>query len=283
MIVPNKQITIVPYLYNSSSLEEVLLQYSMDLRNSNDLTNLLHANKIIEFRDILLDNKFLSKTRRLYNDLYSLTKKENPDLKFDLSGRRKAVIGADNKINLYISQDRDLSEFTDIFALRFILFNGGIEACYKLMKTIIDFHIEKGFIPCVATPVFQTEGFKKENFPDIEIPIESLLSPQYQLWVKDYIINPKDTGYQSLHVVFKDPKTGRYFEIQIRTFKMHIHAESNSFAGHDTYKKQRYANNSIQFDRSKIHMDGYAFIDGQLFDFIGLERPYQIIQRACPF
>ena len=96
-------------------------------------------------------------------------------------------------------------------------------------------------------------------------------------------MHPKSTGYQSLHVAFEDPGSGRCFEIQIRTFEMHIHAESHSLAGHDAYKKQRYSDTDIEFDRLKIKMDGYAFVENQIFDFIGLEKPYQIIQRGRPF
>lgn len=134
-----------------------------------------------------------------------------------------------------------------------------------------------------APSIFQTEGFEKQNFPGIVIPEKSFFSPEYQQWVKDYIMNPKSSGYQSLHVVFMDPRTGRCFEIQVRNFLMHIHAESHSSAGHDAYKKQRYSDTDIVFDRSKINMDGYAFVEEQVFDFIGLEKPYQIIQRGRPF
>lgn len=283
MTETKNNISIVPFLYTSSSLDEVLRKYSKSLRDSNDLTNYLHANKLDEFRNILLDNKFLSKIKTHYNSLYSFTKKTYPGLKFYLAGRRKDVIGADKKINLYLSQGRDLSDFKDELAFRFIIFDSNIKLCYDLLKTVINFNIEKGFIPCVATTVFQTEGFKKEEFHDIEIPKTSFLPKEYKPWVKDYILNPKASGYQSLHVVFQDPKTGRCFEIQIRTFAMHIHAESHSLAGHDAYKKQRYSDSNIEFDRSKIKMDGYAFVENQVFDFIGLEEPYQIIQRACPF
>ena len=142
---------------------------------------------------------------------------------------------------------------------------------------------QNGFIPCIATQVFQTEGFNKTDFKDVELPEKSYLPPEYQKWVKDYILRPKETGYQSLHVVFQDPSTGRCFEIQIRTFKMHIHAESHSLAGHDAYKKQRYAETNIEFDRSRINIDGYAYVENQLFDFIGLEKPYKIIERGRPF
>ena len=37
-------------------------------------------------------------------------------------------------------------------------------------------NIEKGFIPCLATNVFQTEGFLKEDFPNIVVPKKSYLS-----------------------------------------------------------------------------------------------------------
>lgn len=277
------EIIITPFLYNSSSLEELLTKYSNALRNSKDLIDLLHANKIDEIQNILLDNKFLAMIRNHYDSLYSCAKKTYPNLKFYLDGRRKSVIGSEKKIKLYLLQDRDLADFKDELAFRFIVFDNNIETCYSLMKTVIEFNISEGFIPCKATSVFQTEGFEKQNFPDVTIPEKSFLPSNYQLWVKDYILHPKASGYQSLHVVFQDSKTGRCFEIQIRTFKMHIHAESHSLARHDAYKKQRYSDTEIEFDRSKIHMDGYAFVENQLFDFIGLEKPYKIIQRGRPF
>lgn len=277
-------IVITPFLYNSSSLEELLTNYSKALRASNDLKNLLHANKLNEIKNILLDNTFLSKIKKHYESLYSFTKRRYPDLKFYLAGRRKDIIGSEKKINLYLLQDRSMNDFKDIFAFRFILFNNSIESCYDLMQTVIDFNIEKGFIPCNANSVFQTEGFDNKDFPNIIIPKNSSLPSEYKVLVKDYILNPKSSGYQSLHVVFEDPSSGRFFEIQIRTFSMHINAESHSTAGHNAYKKQRYSDiDNIDFDRSKIKMDGYAFVENQVFDFIGLEKPYQIIQKGRPF
>ena len=69
------KIIITPFLYNSSSLEELLTKYSNALRNSKDLNNLLHANKIDEIQNILLDNKFLAMIRNHYDSLYSCAKK----------------------------------------------------------------------------------------------------------------------------------------------------------------------------------------------------------------
>ena len=55
---------------------------------------------------------------------------------------------------------------------------------------------------------------------------------------KDYIINPKENGYQSLHLVLED-EGGKILEIQIRTKKMDDHAERKE-ASHLNYKSANY-------------------------------------------
>ena len=158
------EIIITPFLYNSSSLEELLTKYSNALRNSKDLTNLLHANKIDEIQNILLDNKFLAMIRNHYDSLYSCAKKTYPNLKFYLDGRRKSVIGSEKKINLYLLQGRDLADFKDELAFRFIVFDNNIETCYSLMKTVIEFNISKGFIPCKLLRFFRQKDLKNKIF-----------------------------------------------------------------------------------------------------------------------
>ena len=280
--IEGSTLTIVPYLYEVDNLVDLLKNYSTDLRKSGDLNNILHANKLDEVRSILEDNKFFKMIRRHHKELYILTKKNFPDLKFSLEGRRKSIISAEEKINLYLAQGRSLEEFRDVLAFRFVLYNGSIQDCYKLMENIITFNVVNGFIPCKATTI-GTSNFSREDFPDVEIPSESPLSPEYSEWVKDYICNPKKSGYQSLHCGFQDPQSGRFFEIQIRTFKMHIHAESHPQADHKAYKKDRYSDMDIEFDRSRIHILGYAFVNNTIFDDIGLEKPYNIIAEKRPF
>ncbi|MDR0296401.1 MAG: bifunctional (p)ppGpp synthetase/guanosine-3',5'-bis(diphosphate) 3'-pyrophosphohydrolase [Rickettsia sp.] len=53
---------------------------------------------------------------------------------------------------------------------------------------------------------------------------------------KNYIANPKDNGYRSLHVIIVVGIYERNIEIQIRSRKMHNIAESGT-ANHDKYKK----------------------------------------------
>ncbi|MCC8398652.1 MAG: bifunctional (p)ppGpp synthetase/guanosine-3',5'-bis(diphosphate) 3'-pyrophosphohydrolase [Rickettsia endosymbiont of Labidopullus appendiculatus] len=55
---------------------------------------------------------------------------------------------------------------------------------------------------------------------------------------KNYIDNPKNNGYRSLHVVVIDYTYDRNIEIQIRTRRMHNVAESGT-AKHKEYKKKQ--------------------------------------------
>jgi (p)ppGpp synthase/HD superfamily hydrolase len=55
---------------------------------------------------------------------------------------------------------------------------------------------------------------------------------------KDYIANPKDNGYRSLHIVVIADTYDCNIEIQIRTNRMHNMAESGT-ANHKEYKKMQ--------------------------------------------
>ena len=277
---------IVPFLYESSTIPEALKKYEVSLRKSKDIEDILHANKIDEYRNIIVDKKFLSTIRKIFNKTYSMIEKEYPDLKFYLEGRRKSAISTEKKNILYLNKNKSLDEFRDLLAFRIILFGDdssieSIENCYALMKRLIDFMILQGFTPCEATEVFDTEGFSNEGL-NILVPDHSFLDKNYQHLVKDYVIHPKLNGYQSLHVAFRD-SSGKCFEVQIRTLSMHMLAESSNAAGHDFYKQHRYSDSNIAFDRTKIHMDGYGTMNNQLFDFIGLENGLSILQRQKTF
>jgi GTP pyrophosphokinase len=69
----------------------------------------------------------------------------------------------------------------------------------------------------------------------------TVLSIVHSLWQNlpkefdDYIANPKENGYQSLHTVIVEPE-GNRIEVQIRTQAMHDYAELG-FAAHWSYKE----------------------------------------------
>lgn len=283
----SKKVNVEEFLYSSTSIPELVKKYSAALRKASSVDNMLHATKLEEYRNIITDKKLLASIRRTFNDLYKVIESSEPNLRFYFEGRRKSFVSAEAKINLYLSQNKSLDELRDFLAFRIIAFWDDsplvIKKCYNLMTKIIDFMIVKGFTPCSSTPAFDTAGFDKSNFPEIIVPEKSLLPKEYHHLVKDYILHPKKSGYQSLHAIFKDPY-GRCFEVQIRTFDMHMHAESSSAAGHDSYKSARYSETGLSFDMAKIKMPGYGiFNDDEVFDFIGLEKALKIMQRQKTF
>ena len=87
----------------------------------------------------------------------------------------------------------------------------------------------------------------------------SMLKEEFQDFVKDYVLEPKTDGYQSLHVVLKDPFTQKEFELQVRTKSMDI--ASNTIANHDEYKSKRYGKITEGIDLSRIHMRGFRYAE----------------------
>lgn len=87
----------------------------------------------------------------------------------------------------------------------------------------------------------------------------SLLDIIHRLWtpidgeLDDYIVNPKPSGYQSLHTAVQGPDNSP-LEVQIRTQRMHEHAEFG-LAAHWLYKENKFEETSIT--DSKIDASSY--------------------------
>lgn len=268
-------------LYSAHSIPDVLMEYEQLLKQTGDIQDHAHYFKVLEYRKMITNKKLLSKMRRNFNGLYSLIDEEYPDLRFLITGRRKSVISTENKFQKLLFENKSLDLIRDIFGFMILLFGKNspelIHTCYSVAQRVIEYNLEKGLTLCEADIVSQTESFSKEDHPTIILPDKSGISEKFQYGVKDYILNPKKNGYQSIHMIFRTT-SGECFEVQVRTLDMHIHAESGD-ANHLTYKQTKYKR-TINFDSSRVDIPGYGISEsGDIFDFIGLENSLEILKR----
>lgn len=267
-------------LYKGHSVPEVLTTYENLLKETNNLVDLQHATFINQYKSIVLDKKFLGTLRKHFNNIYKLIDREFPETLFHLEGRRKSLLSTEKKIIKLLSQNKSLDTLRDLIAFRLIIFDDksqkdAVNKCYEIMQRIIEYGIENGFMLCEANPVEETKNFDNSKH-NLYIPTSSKIPKEFQVGVKDYILQPKKNGYQSLHAVFR-LASGHCFEIQIRTFSMHTHAESGD-ANHENYKQNEYKR--LEIDKTKIHIPGYVMLeDGTVYDMIGIEKALLVLQR----
>lgn len=268
-------------LYSGKDIPDVLTRYEKELRHSNDLIDTLHANKIMEYRTLIINKSLLFRIRRNFNEIYKLIDHEFPEIKFSIDGRRKSLVSVEKKINKLLAEERSLDLLRDIYAFRITLFGSNslelVNKCYKIANAIIEHSLKKGITLCEAEITQGTEFISTEH-PEVIIPKKSGIIKHFQKGVKDYILTPKQNGYQSLHLLFR-ATTGECFEVQIRTFGMHLHAETGD-ASHETYKNKKYVKQNLEFDPKKINIPGFGVAtNGKIFDMIGLQNGLEILKR----
>lgn len=275
------------FIYQGNSIPEILRLYENDLRKNHDFVSNAHASAISNYRELITDKKFLSIIRKNFDNLYNFLEKDPNDLRFSIEGRRKSLISSEEKICKLLHESRSIDLFRDTFAFRVIVFGTEsnsielIDQCYSILNRIIQFYVNKGFTLCEEDPTIDVMEVDSPYYNSVLIPKGSGISDNYKYGVKDYILHPKKNGYQSLHCVFRTP-TGYCFEVQVRTFGMHVYAV-NGRAEHSVYKSSKY-NYRITFDQNKVHIPGYGVADnGKIFDFIGLEKPLNVISRHKTF
>lgn len=270
-------------LEGAKSVPECVLKQIKILNKEDDLDCRIFANRLKNYYTYITDRTLLANQRKHFNAFYDEIDKTYPSLLFRIEGRRKSFTSAYKK--LWCSPPDIILK--DISAFRITLFGDEsgynpenlTNMCYTIAEHLVQYSIKCGFIPCPAEPEKNTEGFIPSEHPHVIIPKKSLLSDNIKGYVKDYILHPKKDEYQSIHIVFMD-EYQHYFEVQIRTFFMHIAAEDGP-ASHEVYK-MRYER--LNINRKLISIPGYSYIldadnNEKIYDWVGLEESLEILRR----
>ncbi|WP_031547362.1 guanosine polyphosphate pyrophosphohydrolase [Oribacterium sp. FC2011] len=247
------------YLFNGYTVLEILHNYSADLKKDALLTrnqlDIAHCNFLLELSEILEHNEFLTSESQRIQDFYIYLSEKYPFLSFNLKGRIKSILRAEKKFNGYIVQfiydyylehneyppisalKAKVNNFRDLIAYRIVislpagnrsegqdLETEELKYLYEMANVLPEFLEERGFTAELA-------AMKQHN-------TSPLMSAAVQPYYRDYIANPRSSGYRSLHITFYDRISRNFTEVQLRTKDMDDYAEIGT-ANHYFYEKKQ--------------------------------------------
>lgn len=264
----------------ATSYSEFLNRFLENLRNSG-LTGTVIASKINEYLHINTQDSFSEKVSNM-SKLVKEKIAKTSTASFTINGRKKSFRSNFKKL---VKSYPNLDSVKDEFAFRIIVSSNKIGSpaavilCYRIATILINFFVEQQFYP--VTLVAKKDGklsdeIKSKIFIPSAPPILIEEYKPYSHFIKDYIVNPKKNGYQGLHVLLKDSKSGRYFEFQIRTSEMHEFAEKG-YAAHSIYKpsEKLKCSSSICFEGFKYQINEDKTCE-LLLDNHGIIKPIAI-------
>lgn len=173
------------------------------------------ANYLFRYQDIVSDSSYRMQIDNWLNQIYEMLGRKFPNIKDTSFSRKKSWVRTLTK-GIETLPNGNLEKIYDFFALRIVLHHNNIEELYNVANAVIDYLLAIGLNVVIAQPP-KTTGVNSKIQPDIIIPSTSGLKKSYMKYVKDYVLNPKENGYQSLHIVVKAPNFP--FELQIRTLE----------------------------------------------------------------
>lgn len=270
-------LSIEPYIQASSTFEQISETYLNALEKNAVFENQNAASIVREY--FQPESKmFFCGLEHIKNELNKIN--SSVPASSSVTDRKKPFYSFCKKVEQYSPH---IDEISDTYALRTVISSHMIgkematEQCYNLaIKYFMYFRHAKRFT-VIPVPT-KSDGPLAEGISDmIYIPNDSVINPLvsgYEGYFKDYIRVPKHLGYQSLHIIVLDLKTGKKIEIQIRTDEMHNFAEKGP-ANHAKYKNFKY--NDYEFDFSKLHVEGIE-VEGRkvIEDPFGLFLPLSI-------
>ena len=314
-------ISLNDYLYSGDTVLKILIRYSADLKQeaiaSGNSIDLAHSNFLVQITELLEHTDFLTSQSQRIKEFYLYMTKKYPFLAFTFKGRIKSLIRAEEKFNAYILEyiyeyfkangkypndaeiKNNLNCFRDLIAYRIVI---SLPLChvsqdedqeeqeakylYEIANALPGFLEERGFTPELS------------DYTNVIVPEE--LEENNRSYYRDYIRNPRSSGYQSLHITFYDNLTRCFTELQLRTKEMDDFAEIGD-ANHFGYEKIQEENRSKRdlispgsspafdeayerlrmlqdLDLSSVNVNMFKAINNQLInDGCGLFRGRQIL------
>lgn len=271
-------VTLNDYLYSGDTMFKILKNYSRDLKaeakQTNNEIDLIHANFLIQIRELLEHNDFLTTQSQKIREFYIHMAKEYPLLAFNFKGRIKSLIRSEAKFNGYIVEyiydcytehktfpsifdlKQRLSCFRDLIAYRIVISlpkcylkpgesqqEADIRYLYQIANELPGFLEERGF---TAEPAY---GVKESTSP--------LMDEEVRPYYRDYVCGNSSDDYQSLHITFYDNCSRSYVEVQLRTKHMDDIAEIG-VANHLSYEKRQEGERAR---RDEIPEGAYIYFD----------------------
>lgn len=252
-------IQLTDYLYSGDTVLHIIRNYSDALREHASKTknpvDRTHANFLLQMEELLEHNNFLTSQSQRIREFYKFMAEHYGMYSFTFRGRIKSLIRAEEKFNGYIvnsiysyhseygtwppvSELRgQINRFKDLIAYRIVL---SLPACH-LKPGVNRTELEEKTLYEIANllPDFLEERGFSAQLAQKEQPVSSpLLNDNVRPYYKDYIANPKEGGYRSLHLTLFDNMARSYTEIQLRTKDMDDFAEIGE-ANHSIYEKRQ--------------------------------------------
>ena len=321
-----EKISLNDYLYKGDTVVKILHLYSQDLKESaiksNNSIDMAHSNCLLHMIDLLEHNDFLAAQSQRIREFYKYMADMYPFLAFTFKGRIKSLIRLEEKIN------GNIVEFISDYHRK----NGAYPSeadikdrigrikdliAYRIVISMPQCHLEEGesrrdkelkylYEIADALPDFLEARAFKPELSGVKIKSKTIAEP-YREYYRDYIENPNNFGYQSLHISFFDNTSRSNIEVQIRTKEMDDTAEIGP-ANHLGYEKRQESararreeiplGENIYFDDayergmklqtldlSKVDVNMFGAVDNNLInDGCGLYRgrlilPYEHLSR----
>lgn len=217
--------TIKSYLLAANTTEEFRNSYIKSLASSGPI----QRNRAIALKRYLKSDP----ARRISQ--VDLAKKRAVEIlkdvvpcSFEVHGRKKSFLSYAKKIlkNSPVSV-RDLYGFRIILDDTVIGRENAAYLCYDVAKWLIDGYQNKYDYEVKDDVKTNSNGDELDETirSQLFIPNSSVLNlGDYSKCLKNYILFPKETGYQGLHF-FLYTENNMFIEVQIRTWSMHLMAE----------------------------------------------------------